>query len=88
MECPNTKIISYMAPGVGNVMISRIQRDQKYKKSPKMGYFLKHYLDIAPILPIHLINVLIGTYIMECPNAKTIIFGLHLSEWRIMAFIK
>ena len=28
----NTKIISYMAPGVGNVKISMIQRDPKYKK--------------------------------------------------------
>ena len=30
LECPNTKIISYMAPGVTNVMTSRSQRDQKY----------------------------------------------------------
>ena len=58
-----------MAPGLGNVnvTISRIQRDQKYQRSPKMGYFL-HYLDIVPI---HLINVIfIGTYIMKFPNAK------------------
>ena len=81
-------IINYIAPGVGNVMIYWIQRDQKYQKLPKMGFFFLHYLDITPILSIHLVNVLIATYIMECPNAKTIIFGLDLSEWRIMAFIK
>ena len=55
MECHNAKIISYMAPGLGNGVISRIQTDKKYKKSPKMDNVL-YILDIAPVLPIHLID--------------------------------
>ena len=36
-------------------------------KSPRMSY-LKHILDIAPISPIYLITLLIGTYIMDMGN--------------------
>ena len=53
MECPNAKMISYGALGVGNRVISRIQRDQKYQKLPEMGYFniiWKHCTQITHIL--------------------------------------
>ena len=62
IECPKDKIIIHRASGVGYVV----------QRSPKNCYF-SHILGIRAISPIYWIKFLIVTYIVECPNAKSVI---------------
>ena len=66
-----------MASGVAYGVISGLQISKKknHQKSPKMCYF-SHIFGIRAISPIHWFKCLIGTYIVECPNAKSVIHGV------------
>ena len=55
---------------MGSYPASNVQKPTKITKN---GYF-SHILGIRAISPIHGIKFLIGTYMIECPKDKIMIF--------------
>ena len=73
IECPKDKIIIHRASGEEYGVLSGLQRSQKsFWKLPKIAYFQNCFC-IRAISPIYWIEFLIVTYIVECPNAKSVI---------------